>query len=140
MASSERVTSAFAPDLDEVRAWLHKMITALRFVDMVTAIVSLIGRMRELNTELARQLAHLRRARPRSETLDRLERQLVLPLEGLIVPPPPKPKDDTPSDDEKRKRRGRHPGRGAPPAHLPRVPVFNRVPDEQRVCPRCGRS
>jgi transposase len=138
MASRERVTSAFAPDLDEIRAWLQKMIAALRFVELVTAIVALIGRMRDLNTERVAQLAHLRRARPRSESLDRLERQLVLPLDGLIVPHTAKPKDQAPSDDEKKKRRGRHPGRNAPPAHLPRVSVFNRVPLELRVCPQCG--
>jgi len=39
-----------------------------------------------------------------------------------------------------KKRRGRHPGRNAPPAHLPRVPVFNRVPPELRVCPQCGAT
>jgi transposase len=138
MASRESITSAFAPDLDEIRAWLQKMITTLRFVEMVTAIVALIGRMRDLNTELVAQLAHLRRARPRSESLYRLERQLVLPLDGLLVPRAAKPNDDTPSDDEQKKRRGRHPGRNAPPAHLPRVPVFNRVPPELRVCPQCG--
>jgi transposase len=138
MASRERVTSAFAPDLDEIRAWLQKMIATLRFVEMITAIVALIGRMRDLNTELVAQLAHLRRARPRSESLDRIERQLVLPLDGLIVPHDAKPLDDTPSDDEKKKRPGRHPGRRPPPAHLPRVPVFNRVPPELRVCPNCG--
>ncbi len=136
MASREKVTSAFAPDLDEVRAWLQKMIATLKFVEMVTAIIALIARMRDLNTELVAQLTHLRRARPRSESLDRLERQLVLP--GLIVAETAKPKDDTSSDDEKKKRRGRHPGRSAPPAHLPRVPVFNRVPPELRVCPQCG--
>jgi transposase len=137
MASRERVTSAFAPDLDEIRAWLQKMIATLRFIEMITAIVALIGRMRDLNTELVAQLAHLRRARPRSESLDRLERQLVLPLDGL-VPHVAKPKDETLSNDEKKKRRGRHPGRSAPPAHLTRVPVFNRVPPELRVCPQCG--
>jgi transposase len=140
MASRESITSAFAPDLDEIRAWLQKMITTLRFVEMVTAIVALIGRMRDLNTELLAQLAHLRRARPRSESLYRLERQLVLPLDGLLVPRAAKPNDDTPSDDEKKRRRGRHPGRNAPPAHLPRVPVFNRVPPELRVCPQCGAT
>src|ERR1700693_4544323 len=123
MVSRERLTSAFAPDLDEIRAWLQKMIAALRFVEMVTAIVALFGRMRDLNTELVAQLAHLRRARPRSEALRRLERQLVLPIEGLVVPAAPKSNDDTASHDDKKKRRGRHPGGGAPPAHLPRVPV-----------------
>jgi transposase len=140
MASREKVTSAFAPDLDEVRAWLQKMIAALRFVEMVTAVLALIVRMRDINTELVAQLAHLRRQRPRSETLDRLERQLVLPIDGLTVTSAAKPKDDTTSDDDKKKRRGRHPGRSAPPAHLPRVPVFNRVPPELRVCPQCGTT
>jgi len=56
------------------------MIKAVRFVEIVAAIVSLVTRMRDLNTELTRQLAQLRRKRPRSETLDRIERQLVLPL------------------------------------------------------------
>jgi len=137
MASREKVTSAFAPDLDEVRAWLQKMIAGLRFVDLVTAILALVTRMRDLNTELVAQLAQLRRKRPRSETLRRLEGQLVLPIDGLTVPTA-KPKDKTSSDDDKKKRRGSHPGRGAPPAHLPHVPVFNRVPPELRFCPQCG--
>jgi hypothetical protein len=128
MASREKVTSAFAPDLEEVRAWLQKMVAALRFVDLVTAVLALIARMRDINTELVAQLAHLRRSRPRSEVLRGLEQQLVLPIEGLIVPSAAKPTDDTTSDDDKKKRRRNHPGRGAPPAHLPRVPVFNRVP------------
>lgn len=138
MASRDRVTSAFAPDLDQVRAWLQKMIAALRFIEMVTAILALIGRMRDINTHLVAQLAHVRRQRPRSETLGRLERQLVLPLEGLMVTSAIKPNDDAHGDDKKKTRTGRHPGRAAPPAHLPRVPVFNRVPAEARVCPRCG--
>src|SRR5579862_3210612 len=121
MASREKVTSAFAPDLDEVRAWLQAMIATLRFVELVTAVLALIGRMRDINTELVTQLAHLRRARPRSEALRRLERQLVLPIDGLIVPSAPKPHDDTPPGHDKKPRRGHHPGRGAPPSHLPRV-------------------
>jgi transposase len=138
MASRDRVTSAFAPDLDEVRAWLQKMLATLRFVEMVTAIIALVGRMRDINTQLVAQLAHLRRARPRSETLRRLEGQLALPIEGLMVSALAKPSDVKASEQEKKSRKGRHPGRAAPPAHLPRVPVFNRVPPEQRVCPLCG--
>jgi transposase len=139
MASRERITSAFAPDLDELRAWLQRMIASLRFVDLVAAVIALLTRMRDINTDLVVRLAHLQRKRPRSEALRRLERQLVLPLDGLIVPSAPKPKDDTASDGEtKKKRRGHHPGRGVPGAHLPRIPIFNRVPAEQRVCPQCG--
>jgi transposase len=137
MASRDNVTSAFAPDLEEIRSWLLKMITALRFAEIVTAVLALIARMRDLNTELVVQLAHLRRKRPPSEALRRLEQQLMLPIPGLTVTSTPKPQYDTP-DDNKKKRRGRHPGRGMPPAHLPRVPVFNRVAPELRVCPLCG--
>jgi transposase len=138
MASRHTVTSPFTPDLDEVREWLEKMIAALRFVELVAAILALISRMRDLNTELVAQLAHLRRARPRSESLRRLESQLVLPLGALLVPTANKPHDDDTSANDKKKRRGKHPGRSAPPAHLPRVPVFNRVPPEMRICPQCG--
>jgi Transposase C of IS166 homeodomain len=139
MDSRERVTSAFAPDLDEVRAWLQRMIAALRFVEMVAAILALVSRMRDINTELVQQLAHLRRKRPRSETLERLERQLVLPLDGIVVTASAKPKANEPAgEDKKKSRQGRHPGRTTPPAHLPRMSIFNRVPPELRVCPRCG--
>ncbi len=52
----------------------------MRFVELVMAVVALIGRMRDINSELTKRVAHLTRKRPRSETLERLERQLVLPL------------------------------------------------------------
>jgi len=134
MAAREKVTSAFAPDLDELRAWLLERIAALRFVELVTAVLALIGRMRDLNTELVTQLAELRRQRPRAEGLRRLERQLVLPIAGLTVPSAPTRHDDTPSNGKGKSRKGRHPGRGAPPAHLPRVPVFNpRAAGDARV-------
>jgi transposase len=135
----DAITSASAPDLDEVRSWLQKMILALRFVDLVTAVIALLTLMRDLNTQLVAQIAQLRRARPRSEALARLERQLVLPLDGLTVKSP----SSTPEVSEtapKKSRKGRHPGRAVPASHLPRVPVFNRVPDALRVCPQCGTT
>ena len=139
MATRDRVTSAFAPDLEELRAWLQTMLAALRFADVIVAVIGLIGRMRDINTQLVSQLAHLRRRHPRSETLGRLERQLVLPLAGIV--PPALPQSNNPSGAEpKKSRKGRHPGRAMPPAHLPRIPVFNRVPPELRVCPQCGAT
>jgi hypothetical protein len=33
------ITSPFAPDLAQVRAWLEKMVAALKFVELVTAIL-----------------------------------------------------------------------------------------------------
>lgn len=88
MAHEPAITSPYAPDAAQVRSWLEQMIKALRFLELVSAIVSLVTRMRDLNTELVRQLAHLRRKRPRSETLERLERQLVLPHIATIVATP----------------------------------------------------
>ncbi len=138
MASRDRITSAFAPDLDEVRAWLEKMIAALRFVELVVAILALIGRLRDVNTELVRQITHLRRSRPRSETLERLERQLTLPGVQTLVADPSKPPAEQDTDRTKKRARAKHPGRGAPPAHLPRIQVPNPVPPHMRICPRCG--
>jgi transposase len=130
------ITSPIAPDLEQVRAWLKKMIAAVKFVELVAAILSLLGRMRDINAELLKQLAHLQRKRPRSETLERLERQLVLPLVPTLALVPAKPAD--PNASKERNRKGRHPGRAAVPAHIERIKVFNRVPPELRVCPRCG--
>ena len=131
------ITSPFAPDLAAVRAWLEKMIAAAKFVELVTAMLALFCRMAEINAELARRLAQTRRKHPRSETLDRLSRQLVLPLNGIVTvapaanvdddAPPPKPNPPRP-----------HPGRTAPPSHLPRVPIPNPVPAALRICPKCG--
>jgi transposase len=134
MKTPPHVTSPYAPDLEAVRVWLGKMIAALKFAQLVTAVLALVAKMRDVNTELTKQLAHLRRKRPRSETLERLERQLVLPLTGVVAIVP-KPAAD---EREKRSRKGHHPGRGAPPARLERVPVPNPVPPEMRICPLCG--
>jgi transposase len=132
------ITSPYAPDVGQLRAWLEKMIAALKFVELVAAVVALIGRMCDINTELTRQLAQLRRKRPRSETLERLERQLVLPLAGLVAQAARTGKGTQPGAKPKGSRRGRHPGRAAFPAHLQRVEVPNPVPAEQRICPICG--
>ena len=126
------ITSPSVPDLAEVRAWIEKMIKALRFVELVAAILALIVRMRDLNLDLVKQIAHMRRARPRAESLRRLEAQQTLPftIEDARPAGPDKPK---------KSRKGRHPGRAALPAHLPRVEVLNAVPPEERICPLCGR-
>ena len=137
---SETVTSPYAPDVDAVRVWLEDMVAAMSFARLIAAILTLITRMRDLNTELTKRVAHLTRKRPRSETLERLERQLPLKFqkdaETTATPAPelvPAPEKKLP-----RSRRGRHPGRGALAAHLPRVPDVSRVTPERRICPLCG--
>lgn len=138
--SSSPITSPTAPDLVEVQTWIEKMIAATRFRELVAALLVLITRMRDLNLELAKQIAYHRRGRPRSESLKRLENQLPLPLKGLDAQPEKKKPDEVKDRDkpEKKSRKGKHPGRSALPAHLPRVEVFNPVPPDRRVCPLCG--
>jgi transposase len=137
MGEPDRITSPYAPDLGEARSYLERMIRALRFVELVAAILTFISRVCEVNGELSKKLAELRRRRPRSESLDRLERQLSLPLGDLGVAAA-RPGRTASPETKRRSRQGRHPGRAALPAHLPRVEVENRVPPELRICPICG--
>lgn len=135
MAEPERITSPYAPDLGEVRAFLERMIRGLRFVELIAAILAFVAKVCEVNGELSKKVAEQRRRRPRSESLERLERQLLLPLAMLggtpaarLHKPPREPKS----------RKGRHPGRTALPTHLPRILVPNPVPSALRRCPHCG--
>ena len=148
MSDRAAITSPHAPDIEDVRQWMETMIKGMRLVELVTAIIALVTRMRDLNTELTKRLTDLRRKRPRSETLARIERQLVLAFAVRIVDaaPVPAPNEVTPPSDDpapgkegpKPSRRGRHPGRAALPAHLKRVLESNLVPADKRICPLCG--
>jgi len=138
MATPPPITSPYAPDLEAVGTWLRKMIAELRFVEIVVAILSLIARMRDANTVLLTKLTHLKRKRPPSETLERLERQLALPLVDAVVSAAPTGQGDGGGAELRKKRRANHHGRTALPAHLVRVLVLNDVSAEDRVCPRCG--
>jgi transposase len=132
----ERITSPYAPDLGEVRVFLERMVRTLRFVELIAAILAFVAKVCEVNGELSKKLAELRRRRPRSESLERLERQLILPLGELVGASSARPnKAPKPAP---RSRKGRHPGRAALPAHLRRIEVPNQVPPELRICPRCG--
>lgn len=135
MSAPERITSPYAPDLGEVRAFLERMISAMRFIELVRAVLAFVGRVLEINGELSRKLAYMQRRRPRSEVLARLERQLALPLFDLGVAPAPAPEK---AERAKKSRKGRHPGRAAAPAHLERVEKDNPVPLAMRTCPLCG--
>jgi transposase len=131
-------TSPYTPDLAELRAWLDRMLAAMRFVELVVAIIGLIGRMREINLELTKRLAYLTRKRPRSETLERLERQLVLPLIGIAVVARSAASAEPEDSTKVRRRSPRAGGRGTFPTHVERLQVVNPVAPDQRVCPICG--
>src|ERR1035437_3516534 len=116
---SPPITSPYAPDMTKVRAWLEQMIKALKFLEIVTVVVALLTRMASINTELTKQLTHLRRRRPRSETLDRLERQLLLGFEVVAAPVV-----KAAAEKDKDKPKGHGGGRGTLPARLPRVQIL----------------
>ena len=140
MTPVQPITSAHVPDLEQVRGWLQKMISSMRFVELVVAIIGLITRMRDINTELNKRLAHLTRKRPRSETLKRVERQLSLPIMQPGQAGAEKKLMASAADKPKASRKGVHPGRRTLPAHLQRITVDNPVPAPMRLCPQCGRE
>jgi transposase len=131
--------SALSPDIETVRNFITTMIARAAFAELVTAILGLLVRMRDLNTELVRKLAGHSRKRPPSETMRRL--QLELPLvfapaanDGPATPPALPP----PNTKKKRGPKNRHAhARPSLPAHLPRVETIHPVTDAARVCPTC---
>jgi transposase len=148
MSEPATITSPHVPDIDDVRRWLKKMIKSLRFVELVVAIVALVTRMRDINTELTRRLADTRRRRPKSETLGRVEGQLLFAF-GVLIPviEESSPTDEadgtggsTAPDKPPKKKRPGHPGRAGLPKHLERVPEVNPVPADLRTCPLCGEE
>jgi hypothetical protein len=144
---------ALAPDLDAIRRFIVDMIARGAIAELVTSVLALLQRMREINTELMTRIATTSRKRPPSETLHRLQIELPLmfgtvandaavassstELEGPPAPPvaPPIP----PLPAKKREKKHRH-GRPKLPDHLERIPgAILRVPEEQRLCPTCKR-
>jgi transposase len=146
MNETATVTSPYAPDVDDVRRWLEKMIKAMRLGELVVAIIALVTRMRDINTELTRRLADARRGRPRSEKLRRIEGQLMFAFRVVVPITSSSRLDDgtggvsLPDPSKKPGRRGRHPGRAALPKELARVPEVNLVPPSLRGCPLCGAT
>jgi transposase len=122
---------------EELRGWLEGLIRQLRFAQLVAAVLALVTRLRDLNTELTKQLANLRRARPRSERMRALEAQLMLPWLASAKTEPGESKE-APPESKKKRARGKPPGRNPLPDKLERVPQYNGVPSEMRRCPHCG--
>jgi transposase len=132
------ITSEIDPDLDEVKRFIKARIAEGAFAVLIVAVLALLARMRDLNTELQKRLEAARRKRPPSETLHRL--QMELPFWGKPDNENDEAVDaDTPKKERKKrgpKKRDPH-GRPKLPAHLPRVPDKRLVPEEQRTCPNC---
>lgn len=138
MSDEQPITWPHRLDLEHVRMWLERMIKSMRFVELVSAILTLISRMATFNEELVKQLANARRSKPRSETLVRVERQQAFAFAMKTISPAKSPVVDDSDKKRKASRKGKHPGRAEFPAHIERTVVVNAVPSEQRICPRCG--
>jgi transposase len=139
-----KITSALGPDLDAVGRFIREMIAAGAIVTLIQAVVALLARMRDLNTDLLSKLAQQRRKHPASETLRRLQQE-QLPLFGRRTGDADTKADGDPKPGEPRKKRNKRGplhadkhGRGKPPEHLPRRVEEHRVSDDQRACPCCG--
>jgi L-alanine-DL-glutamate epimerase-like enolase superfamily enzyme/transposase len=111
-------------------------------VEQPVATVAALARLvRRFPIALMADESQLRQRRPRSETLERLARQLLLPFGTIPSSGQGAGASARPKADKRkipRDRKGRHPGRALLPAHLERNPVPNPVPPEMRRCPRCG--
>ena len=126
------ITSPLAPDLEAVKDFLRAMFARGAIVEIIAAVIALLTRMRDLNTELLAKLATKNRARPPSETRWRL--QLELPFFASNDNAPRKPARKKQRDPKDRRRSGRT----KLPDHLERVPDDRPVPGDQRMCPTCG--
>ena len=132
------ITSSVSPDLDAVARFIRDMLARGAVAELIAAILALLVRMRDLNTELVARIAAKSRKRPPSETMRRL--QLELP--GVFAT---SANDNAPRlPPKEKKKRGpkvRH-GHGRPklPAHLERVPEVQPVPDDKRQCTVCGKQ
>jgi transposase len=130
------ITSAIAPDFGVVEKFIADMLAKGAVAALIAAIVALVTRMRDLNTELMGTLASKSRKRPPNEAMRRL--QMELPL--LWTPPANDAKPVPVPEKERKKRGAKKPtphGRPELPAHLPRVPNVLLVPPGKRACPHC---
>jgi transposase len=130
------ITSAIDPDLSAVKAFIADMIAKGAIATLIAAIVGLLVKMRELNTELMKKLASKSRRRPPNEAMRRL--QMELPL--LWTPAANDAEPALPPEDKPKRRGAKVPkahGRPQLPAHLPRVPDVRRVAADKRTCPHC---
>jgi transposase len=138
-APSERptgITSALAPDLDAVKRFIADMLAKGAVAALVTSIIALLVKMRDLNAELMGKLASTSRKRPPNEAMRRL--QMELPF--LCAAPANDAKPKLPNDKEPRKRGAKKPtahARPTLPPHLPRVSDVRLVSAEKRTCPHC---
>ena len=112
------ITSALDPDLGAVKKFIADMIAKGAIAALVAAIVALLVKMRDLNTELMKKLASKSRKRPPNEAMRRL--QMELPL--LWTPPANDAKPALAAGQEAQEAR-RQEAHGARPAQAAGAPA-----------------
>jgi transposase len=130
------ITSALAPDLDAVRKFIEGMFAKGSVAALVTAILALLVKMRDINSELMGRLASKSRKRPPNEAMRRLQMELPFLCPAVANDS----KSNVPDDKKPKKRGAKKPtahGRPELPAHLTRVPNLLLVPADKRICPHC---
>jgi transposase len=130
------ITNALEPDLGAVRKFIADMIAKGAIAQLVVAIVALLIKMRDLNTELMGKIASHSRKRPPNEALRRL--QMELPF--FCAAAANDGKTLLPEGKKAKKRGAKKPtahGRPQLPAHLLRVPLMRLVAEGERTCPHC---
>src|SRR6476620_176070 len=108
-STAKLIASDFATlDRKRLRSLITESVAEGAIAVLISTIIGLLTRMRDLNQELVRQLAWKNRKRPASETTQRL--QLELPFAAMASPEPPANdtspgSDDGDADGEKPKRK-----------------------------------
>ena len=132
-------------DLSAFEAWLRSQLVGPMFASVLVVILQMMRALFEQNLQLRMRLL-ARRAKPPSELLAKVERQLsfsfVLPGNDVVPSTPSRPaepSDPTPAraDPAENPPRSKPQPRQPLPDHLLRIPVPNDVPAEQRMCETC---
>lgn len=152
--AAKLIASDFATlDLKKIRQFIKDAVTEGALAVLVSTIIALLTRMRDLNQELVQQLAWKNRKRPASERMHRLQLELpfVVQTEAEATAndaPDSEESDQENTEKEEPKRRKRKKpdqtnrdahGRPKFPEHMPRVEGdVELVTGESRICPHCA--
>lgn len=132
-------------ELEAIRETMASLIADGHPDEAIDAALSMLCKMRQLNTELMLRVAQLQRERSgrRSEKIDPTQLSLMLQLceEAGESPPEEDSLDDDPQDGEviaESETVRRRPRRRRPAKELPREVIHHELAPEERRCASCG--
>ena len=147
-STAKQIASDFVtPDLKRIRQFIVEAVTEGALAVLVSTIIALLTRMRDLNQDLSRQLAWKNRKHPVSERLHRLQLELPFVMGAAPEPSANDTSDQGDGETEKKPKKerkkpdqsNRHAhGRPKLPEHLPRIEGdVALVTGAARICPHC---